>query len=92
MPERTVEQILNEAVFAVALVARHYGSGFSADGLVAVRELLSHLPWHADTCYRVDVDEGDPHVDFHTRVYWADMTDAVDFDEVIRLSKAVQGP
>ncbi len=68
MPERTHEQILDEMVHAVACVARHYGPGLNQSGLTHIRELLSQEHWFTDTCYRLDVLEDDPHVDFHHRI------------------------
>ena len=76
MAERTEEQILDEAVYAVACVARHYGPGFNERGLAHVRELLSQVNFSTDSCFRVDVYEDDEFVDFHQRIVWPEDWDS----------------
>ncbi len=67
---RTKEQILEEAVYAVACVAHHYGTAFNEEGLQEIRNLLSKVDFHTDTTYRIDVFEDDKFVDFHNRIIW----------------------
>ena len=85
--DRTKEQILNQAIYAVACVARHYGGGFSAEGLQDVRRLLSKMPWGTDSGYRVDVSDEDQFADFEPRIihpldWWK-----LDFSEVVARSE-----
>jgi hypothetical protein len=79
MAERTTDQILDQAVYAVQCVSRHYGPEFNAEGLRTVRELLSQLPWFTDSCFRVDCHEDDPFIDFHQRIIWPDGWDKIEF-------------
>lgn len=57
---RTNEEIVDQLVYAVACVARHYGSGLSAEGLASVRKALeAEGPWNCDSGWRVDTMEQD---------------------------------
>jgi hypothetical protein len=63
--ERTHDEIVDEMVWVVACVARHYGPGLSTDGLVALRKTLSRFNnWYCDSTWRVDIPEGEER-DFH---------------------------
>lgn len=88
MATRTHDQILDEAVYAAACVAYHYGSGFSEEGLQALRKLLGQMRWDLDSTYRVDAREGDPHIDFHTRIIWPPDWWQLDFQETVKESYA----
>lgn len=55
---RTKEEILDQAVYAAATVARFYGPGFNQEGLAHLRLVLSSLPWSCDASYLTDVEEG----------------------------------
>lgn len=79
MAERTRDQILDQAVHAVACVARHYGPGFNENGLLLIRERLSEMPWHTDSCFRVDRQEDESFIDFHQRIIWPEGWDKLDF-------------
>ena len=57
--ERSKDEILNEAVFAINQVARWYGPGFSGSGLVELKEMLSQMPLRCDSTWRVDYDDDD---------------------------------
>ena len=86
--EKTSEEILNEVVFAVACVARHYGSGLSETGLQDLRKLLNgFIKWTTDTCYRCDVYEEDEYVDFHERIIVPKDWDDLNFQEIVEESK-----
>ena len=79
MSKRTKEQILDQAVYAAACVARHYGPGFNSDGVALLREKLSELPWYTDAEYWVDVYPGDEFEDFHLRITWPSDWDKLEF-------------
>lgn len=84
MTERTRNQILNQAVYAVACVARHYGPGFNDNGLQEVRELLSEMPWDTDSSFRVDRQEDDPFIDFHQRIIWPEDWDKLEIEQTTK--------
>lgn len=87
MADRTQEQVLDEAVYAVACVAWHYGPGLSKIGLQEMRKLLKSFNFHTDSCFRVDVQEDEKHVDFRSRIIWPDGRDVLDYDNVIEESQ-----
>ena len=87
MAERSKEQILDQAVFAVQCVSRHYGSGFSEEGLQELRKLLNEFPWWTDACYSCDVYDDDPYADFDKRIIWPYGWWKEDFKEIVEESK-----
>jgi hypothetical protein len=82
MAERTTDQILDEAVYAVACVAHHYGPGLNEEGLRYTRELLSKLYLFMDAEFRCDMEETDEFVDFHNRIIWPEGWDTIPFNNV----------
>ena len=86
--ERTDEEILDQLVYAVACVARHYGSGLSAEGLFNVRRKLAEDKWYCDTTWRVDVLEGlsEPNPDFYPSVLTEGMS-GLCFEDVVLQSR-----
>lgn len=80
---RTDEEILDQMVYAVACVLRHYGPGYLAEGLKAVRESLKDHKTHCDTCFTVDFEEP---ADFHVVAKLDGYFDLV-YEEVIQESK-----
>lgn len=89
MPERSKEQILDQVVFAVAEVVRHYGPGFSGDGLRSARHLLSFLSLRTDQGYR-EREEGHVFADFRNRIAPLKDWDTCDFDETVAASRDLQ--
>ena len=83
MAERSEDQILDQAVYAVACVARHYGPGLNEYGLAHLRECLSKLVIFTDACYTVDVYDDDPYADFSSRIVWPSGWDKMDYDETM---------
>jgi len=79
MAERTKEQILEEAVYAVACVVQHYGPELNEEGLDEVRELLSNIDFSTDATYRVDVNECSQYADFHKRIIWPKDWDKLEY-------------
>ena len=73
MAERSEDQILDQVVYAVLCAYQHYGPGFSEEGKIELRELLSKFTvWSMDASYKCDVCEDDPYVDFSNRIIWPD--------------------
>ena len=77
MTDRTKDQILKEAVYAVACVAHHYGPALNEEGLQEIHNLLLRVDFHTDATYRVDVFENDEFADFHSRIIWPDDWDKI---------------
>lgn len=87
--DRTNDEILDQAVYAVACVAHHYGPGFSAEGLADVRRLLTELgPWGCDSSWRVDIPEGEgePNPDFCPK-HLPKEFGWIEFDDITRASR-----
>ncbi len=87
---RSPDEILDQVVYAVACVARHYGPGLSAEGLKWVRDQLqSDTTWVCDSTWRVDTQEGDgdPNPDFHPLVLDEDDPPYFTFEEVVQQSR-----
>ena len=87
MAERTKEQILDQAVYALALVKCHYGPRWNENGLREVRELLSKLIWQTDACYTVYCYEDDPYIDFEQRIIKPKDWDLPTLKETVEKSK-----
>lgn len=88
MAERTDEQLLDELVYAVASVVRHYGPGYNENGLKNIRKKLSMIDIRTDASYRVDMYDDDQFADFHQRIvnpdgWWANC----DFEETVKDSR-----
>ena len=88
MADRTQDQVLDEAVYAMACVSEHYGPGLSKIGLQEMRKLLKSFNFHTDACFRIDVSEDDEHVDFRLRIIWPHGWDILDYNNVIEESKS----
>jgi hypothetical protein len=86
MADRTKDQILDQAVYAIASLHRHYGPGLTAEGLQHVRKLLSEIGFCTDSCYRVDVYDDDPLADFYQRIVQPGGWDNLDYDDTIARS------
>ncbi len=87
--DRSKEEILDQMVWAVACVARHYGPGLSASGLRGLRqELASSGPYWCDGEWRSDVLEGgkDGNPDFCPAILKPDFA-GLNFDETVKRSK-----
>jgi hypothetical protein len=86
--ERTKEEILDQAVYAVARVVNHYGPALNAEGLQHLRYLLSDIDYWCDSTWRVDVLEGgeDGNPDFHPSVL-PDGKYGPRFEEVVYMSR-----
>jgi hypothetical protein len=61
--ERTKDEILDQLVYAVNCVARHYGPGLSAEGLKDIRDKFAEDNWWCDSTWRVDTED-EPNPDF----------------------------
>lgn len=89
MADRTPEQILDEAVYAVTCVHDHYGPGLNEHGLRELRKLLATHKYFCDSGFICDVYEDDPHVDFHTRIIWPNHTyHKLQFKDIVAISKS----
>jgi hypothetical protein len=62
---RSHQEIVNELVYAVQRVVRHYGPGLNEDGLLEVREFMDKRlgPWWCDATWRCIIDGEEK--DFH---------------------------
>lgn len=88
MAERTKEQILDQAVYALALVKCHYGPRWNEIGLKEIRELLSQFSlWDTDSCYRVDCYEDDTYIDFEQRIIMPPQWNLPTLEETTEQSK-----
>lgn len=88
MADRTQDQILDEMMYAVACVSRHYGPGLSKIGLQEMRKLIESFNFHTDSSFRVDVSEDEEYVDFRSRIIWPDEWDVIDYNNIIEDSKS----
>lgn len=86
--DRTKDEILDQLVYAVACVARHYGPGLSAEGLADIRQKLSLDNWWCDSTWRVDTLEGpgEPDPDFCPSVLPPSFC-GLEFDDVVEQSR-----
>lgn len=86
--DRSKDEILDQLVYAVAAVARHYGPGLSTEGLRDIRKKLDEDDWWCDARWRVDVLEGgdDGNPDFCPSVIPNDYY-GLDFEETINRAR-----
>lgn len=90
---RTKDEILDQLIYAIACVARHYGPGLSADGLKHYRDLLARDDWWCDATWTCDVleDEEEPNPDFHpSKLNCDDPEWFFTFEDVVRKSRTGQ--
>jgi hypothetical protein len=89
MADRTSDQILDQAVYALACIHDHYGPGLNENGLRELRKLLSNDKYFCDSSYICDVYEDDPYVDFASRILWPkEWRHALNFYDVTTISKS----
>lgn len=64
--DRSKDEILDQMMYAIQCVTRHYGEGLSPYGLKKIRDCLAEKNWCCDAEWRVDILEGpnEPPVDF----------------------------
>lgn len=79
--ERTHDEILDQAVYAIEAVHRHYGSGLSIEGLEQVRKALKDINFSCDPDWQEE-----PDIDFYEK-FLKDSYVVESFEEIAKFSK-----